>query len=190
MSLRSDAIATPATKRAQAGAQARRWPAVAVAAGLIAVGSTGILLGAAFFQHVVGIPPCPLCLEQRIPHYVAAPVALGVAGLAWRQAPRAVVAVGFVALALALLTSAGIGAYHAGVEWGFWVGPSDCSGEIQAFGQAGSLLQQMQSTSVIRCDEVQFRALGLSLAGWNVVMSTALAALALWGLTRTLRQPA
>ncbi|MDC7784445.1 disulfide bond formation protein B [Rhodoplanes sp. TEM] len=186
MSLRSDAIATPEAERAED----RRWPVVAIAAALIAVGSAGILLGAAFFQHVVGIPPCPLCLEQRMPHYVAAPIALIVAVLAWRQAPRAVVAAGFVALVLALLTTVGIGAYHAGVEWGFWVGPSDCSGEIQGFGHAGSLLQQMQSTSVIRCDEVQFRALGLSLAGWNVVMSAALAALAAWGLARTLRRPA
>ena len=157
---------------------------------MIAAGSAAIVLGAQFFQHVVGVPPCPLCLEQRIPHYVAVPVALLVAVLARRAAPRAVLAVGFLLLAGALLTAAGIGAYHAGVEWGFWAGPSDCTGEIQAFGKAGSLLQQMQTTSVIRCDVVMFRFLGLSLAGWNVVMSTALAGVALWGLAKALRRPA
>ncbi|RAI42633.1 disulfide bond formation protein B [Rhodoplanes roseus] len=181
MSFRSDAIATPQ-------ADTRRWPPAALAAVLVAAASTAILLGATFFQHVVGIPPCPLCLEQRIPHYVAVPLALVVALLAWRRAPRAVVAIGFLAVAAALLTAAGIGAYHAGVEWGFWAGPSDCSGDIKAFGSAGSLLQQMQTTSVIRCDVVMFRFLGLSLAGWNVVMSVGLAAVALWGLAKTLRR--
>lgn len=187
MAFRTETIRSDADSGAspQAG---RGWPPAALAAVAIAVASTAILLGATFFQHVIGIPPCPLCLEQRIPHYVAVPLALMVAIAAWRRAPRAVVAVGFVALATALLTAAGSGAYHAGVEWGFWAGPSDCTGEIQAFGKAGSLLQQMQTTSVIRCDVVMWRMLGLSLAGWNVVISTGLAAVALWGLSKALRR--
>ncbi|MFL9823636.1 disulfide bond formation protein B [Rhodoplanes sp. SY1] len=189
MSAQTDAIVSSDAERATA-TSTRRWPPAAIAALTIAAASTAVVLGAQVFQHVVGIPPCPLCLEQRIPHYAAVPVALIVAMAARRRAPRGLVAAGFVLLALAMLTAAGIGAYHAGVEWGFWPGPSDCSGEIKAFGTAGSLLQQMQTTSVIRCDVVLFRFLGLSLAGWNVVMSTALAGLAAWGFTRTLRRPA
>lgn len=184
MTFRSDAFAS---QEADTG---RRLPPAAVAALVVAVASTAILLGASFFQHVVGIPPCPLCLQQRIPHYVAVPLALVVALMAWRRAPRPLTAVGFAALILALLAAAAIGAYHAGVEWGFWAGPSDCTGEIAPFGNAGSLLSQMQTTSVIRCDVVLFRFLGLSLAGWNVVMSVGLALVAFWGLSRTLRRPA
>jgi disulfide bond formation protein DsbB len=184
MTFRSDALA-PAP--ADTG---RRLPPAAVAALVVAVASTVVVLGASFFQHVVGIPPCPLCLEQRIPHYIAVPLALVVALVAWRRAPPPLTALGFAALALAMLTAAGIGAYHAGVEWGFWAGPTDCTGEIAPFGNAGSLLSQMQTTSVIRCDVVLFRFLGLSLAGWNAVMSTGLALVALWGLARTLRRPA
>lgn len=184
MTFRSDALASP-----PAGT-GRRLPPAAVAALVVAVASTAIVLGASFFQHVVGIPPCPLCLQQRVPHYVAVPIALVVTLLAWRRAPRALTALGFAALIVALLTAAGIGAYHAGVEWGFWAGPSDCTGEIAPFGNAGGLLNQMQTTSVIRCDVVLFRFLGLSLAGWNVAMSAGLALVALWGLTRTLRRPA
>ncbi|NVO15009.1 MAG: disulfide bond formation protein B [Rhodoplanes sp.] len=184
MTFRSDAVAS---HEADTG---RSLPPAAVAALVVAVASTAVVLGASFFQHFVGIPPCPLCLQQRVPHYVAVPIALAVALMAWRRAPRALTALGFGALALALLTAAGIGAYHAGVEWGFWTGPSDCTGEIAPFGNAGSLLSQMQSTSVIRCDVVLFRFLGLSLAGWNVLMSTGLALVAFWGLARTLRRPA
>ncbi|MBK5960453.1 disulfide bond formation protein B [Rhodoplanes elegans] len=189
MSAQTDAIDAPEAGMATA-TPTRRWPPAAIAALLLAAASTAIVLGAQVFQHVVGIPPCPLCLEQRIPHYAAVPIALIVAMAVQRRAPRGLVAAGFGLLALAMLTAAGIGGYHAGVEWGFWPGPSDCSGEIKAFGTAGSLLQQMQTTSVIRCDVVMFRFLGLSLAGWNVVMSTALAGLAAWGFARTLRQSA
>jgi disulfide bond formation protein DsbB len=183
MTFRSDTFASP---QADTG---RKLPPAAVAALVVAVASTAILLGASFFQHVVGIPPCPLCLQQRMPHYVAVPLALVLSLMAWRRAPRSLTALGFAALVLVLVTAAGIGAFHAGVEWKFWAGPSDCTGEIAPFGSAGSLLSQMQSTSVVRCDVVMFRFLGLSLAGLNVLMSTALALVALLGFSRTLRRP-
>jgi disulfide bond formation protein DsbB len=187
MTPRSDALATP---DAPAAASVRRLPAAALAALVIAAVCAATLLGAVFFETVVGVPPCPLCTQQRIPHMIALPVALLVAAAAWRRAPRALVVGGLVVLLVLPLVSGGIGAYHAGIEWGFWRGPGDCTGEIAPFGNAGSLLTQMQQTSVIRCDVVSWRFLGLSLAGWNVVISTALAGVALAGLVQTVRRGA
>ena len=81
-------------------------------------------------------------------------------------------------------SASAIGVYHSGVEWKWWPGPQDCSGPINSFGSAGDLLRQMQATSVVRCDEVQFRFLGLSLAGYNALICLALAAVSAWGLVR------
>ena len=72
-----------------------------------------------------------------------------------------------------------LGAYHTGVEWKLWAGPAECTGPISDFGSAGNLLKQMQTTSVVRCDEAAWRLLGLSLAGYNVLISAALAIVAL-----------
>jgi disulfide bond formation protein DsbB len=166
-----------------------RSPAVAAAL-VVAAASAGAIIGAYFFEYVVDVPPCPLCLDQRIPHYIAVPLGLAVAAAAAKGAPRWLVATGLAALALALLTTAGIGAYHAGVEWKFWPGPSDCTGPITGFGNAGTLLEQIQQTSVVRCDEVRFRFLGLSLAGYNAIFSAILAGLAGWAFSRTLRRSA
>lgn len=168
------------------GHGALRSPTVAAAL-VVAAGSAATLIGAYIFQYIVKIPPCPLCLEQRIPHYIAVPLALVVALAAWKGAPRALIALGLATLALALLATTGIGAYHSGVEWKLWAGPADCTGEIASFGTAGSLLRQMQTAVVVRCDEVGWRFLGLSLAGWNVLISLTLAAIAGWGLVRTLK---
>ena len=87
-------------------------------------------------------------------------------------------------LALATLGNAWLGGYHAGVEWGFWQGPTECSGPVLDLGKAGSLLDNLDKVKVIRCDEVQWRFLGLSLAGYNVLISLAMAALAAWGIAR------
>ena len=77
-----------------------------------------------------------------------------------------------------------LGGYHAGVEWQFWQGPTDCSGPIVDLGSAGNLLDRLDTVKVIRCDEVQWRFLGLSLAGYNVLISLLMAAVAAWGLVR------
>ncbi len=167
-----------------------RWTDTGAAAALViaAVGAAAIL-GAYFFQYVVGLAPCPLCLEQRIPYYMAIPLGVIVALAAWNRAPRGVVAAGLAILGIAMLIGAGLGVYHAGVEWKWWQGPLDCSGPIANFGSADNLLRQMQTTSVVRCDEAAWRFLGISLAGYNVLISLALAFVALWGIGRTLRRP-
>ena len=94
---------------------------------------------------------------------------------------------GLAILALAALANAGLGAYHAGVEWQFWQGPTDCSGPVADLGSAGTLLQRLDTVKVIRCDEVQWRFLGLSLAGYNVLISLLMAAIAAWGMASAKR---
>ena len=154
---------------------------------LIAFIAADTLAGAWFFQLVLDIRPCPLCLEQRYAYYLAVPLGLALAFAASRRAPQSVLLAGFAALLLAALANAWLGGYHAGVEWKFWPGPNDCSGPVVDLGNAGTLLQRLDTVKVIRCDEVQWRFLGLSLAGYNVLISLAMAMMALWGIVAAKR---
>jgi disulfide bond formation protein DsbB len=158
------------------------------AALVIAIIAAATLAGAWFFQLVLDIRPCPLCLEQRYAYYLAVPLGALTALAAARGAPRAVLYAGLVILAVAALGNAWLGAYHAGVEWGFWTGPTDCTGPIGNLGSAGNLLERLDTVKVIRCDEVQWRFLGLSLAGYNVLISLLMAAVAAWGIARSTRK--
>jgi disulfide bond formation protein DsbB len=154
----------------------------AVAALAIFVLSSATLLGAWYFEHVLKLPPCPLCLEERLPYHVAVPLSLLLAIAAVVRAPQKLIAVGFLVIIVAVLCGAGLSAYHAGVEWHWWPGPTDCSGPVTDFTAKGPLLEQLQSVHVVRCDEAAWRFLGLSLAGYNVLISLALAAIAAFGL--------
>jgi len=172
----------------QASAMKMTWadrlrdsPAALAALAVFVVGSATIL-GAWFFQYVVHLPPCPLCLEERLPYHVVIPLSLLVAIAALARAPQKLVAVGLVAIIVAMLCGAVLGTYHAGVEWRLWVGPTDCSGPITDFNQGGSILGQLNSINVVRCDEAAWRFLGISLAGYNVLISLLLAAIAGYGL--------
>ena len=158
-------------------------PALTSAVAIAAI-AAATLVGAWFFQLVLEILPCPLCLEQRYAYYLALPLGAVVALAAARGAPRWLLLAGLVILGLAALANAGLGAYHAGVEWGFWPGPTDCTGPLVDFGKAGSLLDQLDKVKVIRCDEVQWRFLGISLAGYNVLISLLMAAIAGWGVAK------
>jgi disulfide bond formation protein DsbB len=162
-------------------------PALTAALAITAV-AVATLAGAWFFQLVLDIRPCPLCLEQRYAYYLAIPLGALVAIAAAKDAPRGVLVAGLAILALATLGNAGLGAYHAGVEWGFWPGPTECTGPVGNLGSAGNLLERLDTVKVIRCDEVQWRFLGLSLAGYNVLISLAMAAIAAWGIGRSARK--
>lgn len=151
--------------------------------------SLGTLLGAWFFQYVVGLAPCPLCLEQRIPYYIVIPLSLLLAVAARARAPRWLVGAAFALILAVALAGAGLGAYHAGVEWHFWPGPADCSGPLANLTTGGSLLDQLNGVHVVRCDEAAWRFLGLSLAGYNVLISLAMAAISAFAL-RGLRSAA
>lgn len=144
---------------------------------LAGLGSAGLLAGAYYFQYIVGLAPCALCLQQRWPHFAAA--ALGIVGFAL---PKAVV---LLAGALAAAASGVIGVFHTGVERGWWEGPSECSGNLD-FSQmtADQLLDAVLAAPVVRCTDVTWEMAGLSMASWNAILSFTLAGVWLFALAR------
>jgi disulfide bond formation protein DsbB len=143
---------------------------------LIAAASIVILATVWVFQGF-GYAPCELCLTQRYAFYAAAPLALLTALLASRSA-HGLARAGFALLALVFAANAVLAAYHAGVEYGWWAGPTACTGGLTGSLDVNDLVNALNSVKVVRCDEVQLRIAGLSLAGWNVVASAVLAAYA------------
>lgn len=165
----------------------RRSEPAAVAL-VFAAGCAATIAGFLFFQYGMGLPPCPLCYEQRYAFYLGLALSAMLAFGANNGASRKVMIVGFGALAAMMLWNAGLGVYHAGIEWKFWAGPSDCSGNLAPLGGAGGLLKQLEVTRVIRCDEAAWRLFGISLPGWNVLVSLGHAALAAWGSLGAVRR--
>jgi disulfide bond formation protein DsbB len=134
------------------------------------------LAGALAIQYIGGIPPCPLCLDQRIAYYAAVPLTI----VAYLLLPgnlllcRCILAL----LTLAFLFNAGLGVYHSGIEWGWWPGPDTCSGIGTIATSPEALLESLKSPRVVRCDAAAIRIVGLSLAGYSALTSALLAALA------------
>lgn len=145
---------------------------------LAGAGSAVLLIGALAFQYIGGLAPCPLCIWQRWPH-VAAIVLAGL-GIALGH-HRAVGGLG----ALAMLVGAGLGVYHTGIERGWWEGPATCAAanDIGSL-SADQLMAQIMSAPLVRCDEVAWEMLGLSMASWNGLASLALAGLWLMAAKR------
>ncbi len=144
--------------------------------------ATASIAGALIFESF-GFTPCELCLKERIPYYAAIPIAALAALFAGRGHERLLPAA-FAGLALIVLASAGFGAYHAGVEWGFWPGPKECSGVLGRAPTVEAFLSQLQSAKAVRCDAPALRILGLSLAGWNAVISAGLAGFAVVAMVK------
>jgi len=159
---------------------ARNNPPAAAAAVIVAVGLM-ILATVYYYQYVELLAPCPLCLEQRIAFYVSIPLAVMLLLGANYGANRKVLVLGFLAIAAIMLWNTGLSAFHAGVEWKWWPGPTDCSGPIDKFGAASTMLQQLQRVSIVRCDEAAWRLFGISMAGYDVFVSLGLAIVGLWG---------
>ncbi|OYW97636.1 MAG: hypothetical protein B7Z14_17145 [Bosea sp. 32-68-6] len=152
---------------------------------LIGLACLALMAVAWFFEIVVGLRPCKLCLEQRLPHYAA--IGLSAAGLVLARSTRLQWLV-LLGLAGLMLWSMGLGVYHAGVEWGWFVGPNDCGGAAApAAAGVQDFMKQLQTTRVVSCTEAAWRFLGLSMAGWNVLASLCLLMLALLGLKGTTR---
>jgi len=166
---------------------ARREPQL-TAAGIIAVVGALTIGGFFFFQYVMLLPPCPLCLEQRQPYYFCVPLAAMLLLGANHGASSKVMIAGFAIITGFMLWDCGLAVYHAGVEWKWWQGPIDCSGPIDKFGAAADILKRLDNISVVRCDEAAWRFFGLSLAGYNVLISLALAAIAAWGVAAVMRR--
>ena len=161
-------------------ALARRNPPLAAAAIVAVVGALTIC-GFLFFQYVMLLAPCPLCLEQRYAFYVCVPLAAMLWLGAGHGASRKVLLLGFLVIAAAMLWNTGLAVYHSGVEWKLWQGPIDCSGPIDKIGSVGNMMNQLQRISLVRCDEASWRFLGISLSGYDALVSLGLAVVAAWG---------
>lgn len=135
-----------------------------------------LLAGAYGSQHLGGLHPCEMCYWQRWPHWAAAGLAIG-AFLLVRMPDRGRSLVWLAALAI--LTSGAIGVYHAGVEAGLITGATQCSMAPTATDD-GALYADLLSRPAIRCDEIQFSFLGVSMAGWNAIISICGALLVSW----------
>lgn len=156
------------------------------AALIVMAGAMAVIVTFLIFEYVFGYQPCPLCLQQRLPWYFGAPLAALIA--ATPEPQKRLRGVGLLLLALVFLISAGLGAYHAGVEWKFWPGPPGCSGQ-GAPTDAANLLNQLRSIRVVSCTEAAWRLFGLSMAGWNVLASLALMVIAATGALRVAQSP-
>jgi disulfide bond formation protein DsbB len=170
---------------AQACNQVRKDPPLAAASAIAVIGA--LTIGSVFFfEYVLGYPPCPLCLEQRNAFYFSVPLAVLLCLGANHGASRKVMVAGFAVITAAMLWNAGLSTYHAGVEWKFWQGPTDCSGPINNVGTVRDMMNQLQNIRIVRCDEAAWRFLGISLAGYDALVSLALAAVAAFGAKTSL----
>lgn len=155
----------------------RTAPAIAFLLGLATI------LAALGSQYIGGLQPCELCLQQRMPYYWGLPL-LALILLLWGRLPKPVKLAGMAIVAALFAYGAYLGAFHSGVEWGFWPGPTTCSG----LGDSFSLDALNDLRPVIGCDVVQFRFLGISMAGYNAIISLAITVLLTLSIIRTARQ--
>jgi len=158
--------AQPATARPAGPALAR------LIAVLVPIGLLGGALGS---QYIGGLAPCEMCFWQRWPH--AAAIVLAALAFTYPAAtPRARLLTGLAALAIAV--SGAIGVFHAGVELGWWEGLTRCTA-------GGAMtLDDLMSVPLIRCDQVQWSLFGISMAGWNAIISLGSAAVIFTFLAR------
>ncbi|MCH2546443.1 MAG: disulfide bond formation protein B [Alphaproteobacteria bacterium] len=129
-------------------------------------------------EYGFGLRPCEMCFWQRIPFAVVILLAL----LAWFVPKMARPLVWLCAATF--FVGAGLGAFHAGVEWQWWEGPSSCSSGINPNMTAAEILKQIQQAASVSCVEPAIRVLGLSMAGWNALYSFACAVIVALALTQ------
>ena len=139
-----------------------------------------LMAGALGSQYIGGLYPCEMCHWQRWPHYAAIVLAVLSFVVPGAAAQRTLVALA----AFAILTSGAIGVFHAGVEYHWWQGITACSTTVVGSGgTADEMLARVMAAPIVRCDAPQWTLFGISLAGFNAIISlvggaTALALLA------------
>ena len=139
----------------------------------------GLLAGAYGSQYIGGLPPCEMCWWQRWPHFAALPFALGAFLLPGDGLRRILVALA----ALAVLVSGLIGGFHAGVEYGWWEGLTRCATAMPAGNTTDDVLNSIMAAPLVRCDTAPWSMFGISLAGYNFLLSLG-GAVAIYGLLR------
>lgn len=155
-----------------------------IAALLLAVLMALVVGSALLFEYVGGYMPCKLCLEQRMPYYIGIPLMLFTAlGSRFFLTGKVVKAL-FALACVLMLYNAYLGVFHAGVEWSWWIGPSDCGAvTLQQSNTGAGVLDALDTVIPPSCDKAALRILGLSMAGWNAIASVILALIALRGAT-------
>ena len=143
---------------------------------IVSLGSFGILAAVFAFEHLMGLAPCPLCLNQRIAFYLAVPLGL-LAALSATKKPS-LSTISFIALTLIFIANSAYGGYHAGIEWGYWPGPASCAGNTFEVTNIEELILSLEKGAPPTCSEAPWRLFGLSLAGYNMLASLGLALLA------------
>ena len=137
----------------------------------------GLLASAYGSQYLGGLAPCEMCYWQRYAHFAGLGFALAAVALSGRLPDRGRSLVWLAALGIA--ASGAIGVYHAGVEAGYFEGFTQCTSQISG-GSTADVLKQILSAPVIRCDQIQWSFLGISMAGWNAILSLGSALVILW----------
>lgn len=122
----------------------------------------GLIGGALYSQYIGGLFPCEMCMWQRYPHYAAIVLAV----LSFAAKPVRDLLTWLAAIGIAI--SGAIGAFHAGVEYKWWEGLTQCATN---FGSGGSALDAIMNAPLVRCDVAPWHFLGISLAGWNAIIS-------------------
>ena len=139
---------------------------------VLVASASALALTAAFIgQYVFDLPPCDLCIYQRYPYVIAIALCL----VTLMPATRPFAAWALILSALILSINSGIAAYHVGVEQHWWIGPEGCTGPGGTPQTLDALRAQIAATPVIRCDDIAFSLFGISMAGYNVLFSLALA---------------
>lgn len=157
----------------------------ATAALVLLLGMAATVGGALLFEHWGGYIPCALCLEQRVPYYLGMPVAAAALLAAVLRAPAVLTRALLAVAGLLMLWTAGQGAFHAGVEWGFWAGPTDCAAVAAPADTGGQgVLDALDQVIPPSCDQAALRIFGLSLAGWNFLIALGLGLIAFWAALR------
>lgn len=154
-------------------------PLLFLVAGLV------LLLGALVIEHGMGIAPCVLCLYQRIPPAVALPLA---ALALWPRVPAAWARRLTAMVALVFLAGAVLAGYHVGVEQHWWAGTAQCGGDAapppDLSTDLSALRRALEAPEVVPCDAIPWSFVGISLAGYNMIVSMGLAVLGLWAAGR------
>lgn len=138
------------------------------------IGPAAVLGAALSSQYIGGLNPCEMCIWQRWPHGIA----MALAALAILTGPGRAGGFLLILAALTLAVGAGLGGFHAGVELGYWDGPTSCTGGGFAGLSPQEVVERLRTAPLVRCDEIPWSFMGVSMAGWNGILSAALAVFA------------
>ena len=145
----------------------------------VAAGAAATLAGALAFQHIGGLAPCELCYLQRYPYWGAIPLAAAAA-----FAPGRLAAALLAGACLCLLATAGVAAFHVGVEQHWWQGLASCGGTQGPAANLDELRARLLAAPIVRCDEPAWTLAGLSMAAYNFLIAAGLAGLAAFAAFR------